>query len=125
MTEPRKLVEEARAYHGLWVMDDEPVADPWGNGDCLCKGHEGPVTHPCVVLVMADALASALDREADGEAGWTAAEMGEPIDESKSVQWLDGWEYYKALDRCDELRKRAERAEAAEANLRLILGSKP
>lgn len=91
MTDPRKLVDAAR--------DEAPSF-----GGILQNGldYTGDL-----LMRLADALTAALNREADGEAGWSAAELGEPRDDAKSVQWLDGWEYYTALDR----------AELAEARL--------
>lgn len=91
MIDPRKLVEEA-----------QKVCD--GLDTYRWQDYE-------LIAALRDALTAALDREADGEAGWTAAEMGEPLDDAQSVQWLDGWEYYTALGS-------AERAETELAHWR-------
>jgi len=49
---------------------------------------------------------------ADRDSGWYAAERGEPRDGSKSVDWLNGWENWAALDERDTLR--AQLAQARE-----------
>lgn len=104
MTDPRKLVEELR--RAFSEHTNEYAIDGTFYDECLECDREWPCLHRQVI----DALTAALDREADGEAGWTAAELGEPLDDAKPVQWLDGWEQWQALER-------AERAETDTARL--------
>lgn len=49
-------------------------------------------------------LAAAKALLGDHNAGWDAAERGEPMDDSRSIHWLDGWEYYQCDEECRKLK---------------------
>lgn len=43
-------------------------------------------------------------RAEDFDAGWLAAERGEPVPAEASPEWVDGWDYHLALDALHRLR---------------------
>lgn len=53
------------------------------------------------------------ERYADYEAGWNAAEYGQPREEGRTVAWLNGWEYYHCDEQNDALRAALRRAMGA------------